>query len=111
MKVLLTNAPQIWQIWLAYVRFADNPSIGKVRPIVILDHEDEHYIVAKITTALPSSKFSYCELVYWEDEGLLKPSRVQVSPLFRIAEVDIINDAPLGVLHEADRDALMDALQ
>ena len=40
-----------WQIWLAYVRFADHPEVGKVRPVVIIDDETIAVVVAKITSA------------------------------------------------------------
>ncbi len=43
------RAPQPWEVWLAYVRFADHPDVGKVRPVVILDNEIAAAVVAKVT--------------------------------------------------------------
>ena len=100
-----------WEVWLAYVRFADHPDIGKVRPVVILDQDVFAIVVAKITSAQQSERFSYCELEDWMDEGLLKPSRVQLTPLFRVAPHELLKDEPLGVLSDRDCRRLAAALQ
>ena len=105
------SMPQPWEVWLAYVRFADCPDVGKVRPVVILDNEIAAVVVAKVTTAKPQPQFEYCELRDWEEEGLLKPSRVQTSPLFRIAPSDLLNGEPLGALSPEDRKRLDFALR
>lgn len=102
--------PRPWEVWLAYVRFADHPDVGKVRPVVIIDEEVTAIVVAKVTTAEPQERFSYCELKDWQLEGLLRPSRAQVVPLFRVARADVLRDKPLGTLTERDRAALQAAL-
>lgn len=99
-----------WEIWLAYVRFADHPDVGKVRPVVIIDERISAIVVAKVTTAALQERFSYCELADWKVEGLLRPSRVQVLPLFQISRADVLRDEPLGMLTERDRTALQAAL-
>lgn len=102
--------PRPWEVWLAYVRFADHPDAGKVRPVVIIDHEVTAIVVAKVTTAEPQERFSYCELADWQLEGLLRPSRAQVVPLFRVSRADVLRDEPLGTLTERDRVTLQTAL-
>ena len=102
--------PAPWEIWLAYLRFADHPETSKVRPVVIVDDKAAAIVVAKVTTADPQERYKYCELADWEREGLLKPSRVQVSPLFQLAQSDLLNGEPLGMLTERDRRALSVAL-
>lgn len=97
-------------MWLAYARFEDHPDVDKVRPAVIYDDDDSAIIVAKVTTALPHNLYTYCELADWEIEGLSRPSRIQVTPLFRLADKDILRDSPLGVLTERDRAALQNTL-
>lgn len=97
---------QPWQVWLAYVRFADHPDAGKVRPIVIIDSETVAIVAAKITSASPRPQYRYYELMDWEEEGLLKPSRVQISPLLALRREDLLNDEPLGYLSERDRAAM-----
>jgi hypothetical protein len=84
--------------------------VGKVRPVVVLDDEASAIIVAKVTTAQPHDRYTYCELADWESEGPLRPSRIQVTPLFRLGDNDILRDSPLGVLAERDRAALQNAL-
>lgn len=106
----LSANPKPWDVWLAYVRFADHPEVGKIRPVVILENEAATIVVGKITTAAPQQRFSYCELTDWESEGLLKPSRVQAKPLFRISPDDLINEEPLGMLSKRDRVVLSLAL-
>lgn len=54
-----------WEVWLAHVRFADHPDVGKVRPVVIIDEEITAIVVAKVTTAEPQGRFLYCELADW----------------------------------------------
>lgn len=49
--------PRPWEIWLAYVRFADHPDVGKVRPIVIIDERVSAIVAAKVTTAAPQKRF------------------------------------------------------
>lgn len=102
--------PAPWEVWLAYLRFADHPETGKVRPVVIVDDMAAAIVVAKVTTADPQERYTYCELADWEREGLLKPSRVQVAPLFQLAQSDLLNGEPLGMLTERDRRALSLAL-
>lgn len=95
-----------WQIWLAYVRFADHPEVGKVRPVVVIDSETVAVIAAKITSAQPLAQYQYYELLDWEEEGLLRPSRIQLAPLFFLNISDFLNNEPLGVLSKRDREAL-----
>lgn len=97
--------PRPWEIWLAYVRFADHPDVGKVRPIVIIDERVSAIVAAKVTTAAPQKRFLYCEA-----EGLLRPSRAQIVPLFQVSRADVLRDTPLGTLTERDRAALQAAL-
>lgn len=102
--------PHPWEIRLAYVRFADHPDVGKVRPIVIIDERVSAIVAAKVTTAVPQERFLYSELADWQVEGLLRPSRAQVVSLFQVSRADVLRDAPLGTLTERDRVALQTAL-
>ncbi|WP_165056165.1 MULTISPECIES: type II toxin-antitoxin system PemK/MazF family toxin [unclassified Adlercreutzia] len=94
-----------WQVWLAYVRFADHPEVGKVRPVVIIDSDTVAVIAAKVTSASPKSQYQYYELLDWQEGGLLKPSRVQLAPLISLNPDDLLNGEPLGYLSERDRSA------
>lgn len=94
-----------WQVWLAYVRFADHPDIGKVRPVVVIDSDTVAVIAAKVTSASPQQHYQYYELLDWKEEGLLKPSRIQLAPLFSLRPGDLLNGEPLGCLSDRDRSA------
>lgn len=95
-----------WQIWLAYVRFADHPEVGKVRPIVVIDSDTIAVIAAKVTSAAPLDHYQYYELMDWKEEGLLKPSRIQLAPLLTLRYEDLLNGEPLGYLSKRDEAAL-----
>ena len=101
-----------WDVWLAYVRFADHPDVGKVRPVVVIDPDSDvtAIVSAKVTTAAPQERFPSCELADWEAEGLARPSRVQVEPLFRVGVHEFLRNAPLGRLTTRDIAALQNAL-
>ena len=106
----LSNRPKPWEVWLAYVRFADNPKTGKVRPVVMLEGLEAAFVVAKVTSAAPLDHYDYCELEDWEDEGLLRPSRVQLAPLIRVGVHDLLNGEPIGVLSDRDKKNLNEGL-
>ncbi|WP_172136001.1 type II toxin-antitoxin system PemK/MazF family toxin [Adlercreutzia sp. ZJ473] len=94
-----------WQVWLAYVRFADHPDVGKVRPVVIINRNTVAVIAAKVTSASSKPQYQYYELLDWQEEGLLKPSRIQLAPLVSLNPEDLLRGEPLGYLSERDRSA------
>ena len=54
--------PAPWEVWLASLRFADHPEVGKVRPVVIIDNKTAAIVVAKVTTADPQERYTYCKM-------------------------------------------------
>ena len=102
--------PAPWEVWLAYLRFADHPETGKVRPVVIVDDMAAAIVVAKVTTADPQERYKYCELADWEREGLLKPSRVQASPLFRLAPIGSPQRGAARHAHRARSEGLVSSI-
>lgn len=103
------DRPSAWEIWLAYLHFADHPETGKVRPIVVIDSWAEPMVVCKVTSAA-SGHYPTCELADWNQEGLERPSRVQVEPLFELSSSDLLKNRPLGKLSMSDRTSLQQAL-
>lgn len=98
------------EVWLAYLRFADHPNIGKVRPVILLDSIPGGFVVLKVTTASPKAPYRSCELKDWEVEGLVRPSRAQTFPLFTLSVDDLLNDEPIGILSQRDRAIIQRAL-
>lgn len=92
--------PHPGEIWLAYLYFADQPEIGKVRPtlIVALAEDDNAVVAAKITTSPTWSGSEYIEIEEWKEYGLRKPSFIQLNPLFEIEKQRLLRDKPLGKL-------------
>lgn len=88
------------EVWLAYVSFADQPDIGKARPILVvtLANNDDAVVAAKITTSPTWPGSEYVEISNWRECGLRKLSYVQLNPLFEIRIEQLLRDAPLGEL-------------
>ena len=95
--------PKQGEIWLAYLEFSDKPGVGKVRPVLILDNEEEKLVVvvAKITSVASDKNKLRVELKNWENYGLLKPSFVRIDQRFRVSIDKILRDKPLGKMEEA----------
>lgn len=49
-----TPRPEQWEVWIAYVRFADNPSKGKARPVLAYNEDGDAYLCFKITSKIGS---------------------------------------------------------
>ena len=94
--------PQKGDIWLVYLEFSDMPGVGKVRPVLILESEDEQLlvVVAKITSVACEEDSVRFELDNWKNYGLLKPSFVRIDQCFRVAPDKILRDEPLGKLDD-----------
>ena len=71
---------EIGDVWLAYFPFEDDPLQGKVRPVVVIDFNDETTLVMsiKVTTHEPRTQFDV-QLLDYLGAGLFKPSVARVS--------------------------------
>ena len=96
-------SPQQGEIWLAYLEFSDKPGVGKVRPVLILENEEEQFIVAvaKVTSVGSGEDNSRVKLKNWKNYGLLKPSFVRIDQRFRVSIDKILNDEALGKVEDA----------
>lgn len=98
--MMTLHSPHPGEIWLAYVSFADQPDIGKVRPILVvtLANTGDAVVAAKITTSPTWPGSEYAEISNWKECGLRKPSYVQIKPLFEIRIDQLLRDTHLGEL-------------
>ena len=96
--------PQVGDIWLAYVEFADHPGVGKVRPVVIVDVREESCVAlaAKVTSKdLRADGSGRCvPIIGWERCGMRKPSYIRLDQKLEIAFEKLLRGEPIGRLPE-----------
>jgi mRNA-degrading endonuclease toxin of MazEF toxin-antitoxin module len=101
-----------FDIWLVYLHFTDNPKIGKVRPVLVVDVSEESIFVAKITSQAPRIGFiGEYVIKQWREAGLNVVSTIRCSQIFEIAESELLRDAPIGQLQQADIDDVSEVLK
>ncbi len=95
-----SSKPAIGDIWLAWVEFSDHPGVGKVRPVIVLDVQDNRCLViaAKVTSKdLQADGSGKClPIIDWQACGLRKPSYVRIDQKFELAYDKLLRDAPIG---------------
>lgn len=97
----MENKPQKWEIWLANVKYEDDLTQVKKRPVLFVGKEDMYLISLKITSHPPRSNFSgEYEIVKWKESGLSKTSTVRVSKKLKLEEKDFVRK--LGRLQAYD---------
>ena len=86
------------QIWLTYLHYIDKPTIGKVRPVLILHVEEDHanVVVLKITSKPVRPESNDIEIADWASCGLVVPSSIRTDFVFRIKCSDLLKEEPLG---------------
>ncbi len=74
-----------WEIYWADAPFEDDPSLSKLRPVVILNDKIVYVLASKITSheARENAAYDYV-LIHWEEAGLTKPSVVRVEKLLQL---------------------------
>lgn len=86
------------QIWLTYLHYIDKPTIGKVRPVLILHVEEDcaSVVALKITSKPVRPESNDIEISDWASCGLVVPSSIRTDFVFRINNSDLLNEEPLG---------------
>lgn len=74
-----------WTVWTAKVAFEDDPSISKVRPVVVIDGNAFVCTALKVTSQRKNDRY-HVELVQWRAAGLDKPSWVEVGKTVQLNE-------------------------
>lgn len=81
--------PSLWEIWLASVKFEDDPSIVKDRPVLVIDEDHALYISLKMTSNISRANSSEEYLVQeWEQSGLRKPTVIRTSHKLELCRRD-----------------------
>ena len=90
-----------WEIWLANVKFDDDPNSVKRRPVLVLDHNVAYILSVKITSHAPRPNFKgEYALKFWKIAGLAKPSTARLSKKLRLRDTDLVRK--IGRLHPVD---------
>lgn len=92
---------QKWDIWLANVRFEDNPEESKLRPVLVIDKQNMFILSFKMTSHTPRQNF-YGEysIKYYKEAGLIKPTVIRLSKKLLLLENEFIHQ--IGRLHPYD---------
>lgn len=88
------------EIWLTYLHFSDKPELGKVRPVLVVDAQQDSTIAValKVTSKAPHDERVCIALDDWATCGLRKPSYVRLDQIFEVATNSLLRDEPLGSL-------------
>lgn len=89
-------------VWLAYLRFADHPDVGKVRPVVVVDVSGTEVLVLKVTSKSPRPESGDVRVTDIACAGLRLPSVIWLSPAFVLEKGELLRDAPIGRLSRGD---------
>ena len=75
----------------AYVFYEDEPSKGKVRPVLVISPEEVFALALKMTSHPPRQNFpGEYQIIRWAQAGLPKPTTVRISKLLKIQYENII---------------------
>lgn len=96
--------PKPWEVWLAAVKFEDEPSAVKRRPVLVLNDDQVYILSLKITSRPPrSGYFGEYSLLKWQEAGLHKPSTVRTSKKLQLFERDFVHKigrlTPIDILN------------
>lgn len=94
------NEFQPWDVWWADVRFEDQPTETKVRPVVILSSGELFVVAIKVTSHVPRDQWGEYALIRWKEAGLPKPSTLRLQKRLRLQRADL--RARIGALHPSD---------
>lgn len=93
--------PNKWEIWYAKVKFEDDPTQVKSRPVLVISPEKCYILSLKITGTAPRGGYSgEYALLKWKEAGLNKQSTVRASKRLRLVSTDFIHK--IGRLHPVD---------
>jgi len=90
---------QPWEIWWAYVAFAEGND-GKERPVLVLEDGTVYVLALMITSHEQRNMYGEYDITKWQSAGLKKPSTIRVTRRLELDENDLISK--MGDLHPVD---------
>ena len=103
--------PELYDVWLMWVEYPDHPGVGKVRPVIVTDVQDDWTsgIVVKVTSVMTWDDPGDVPLIDWQQEGLYKPSTARCSQRFWFDAGDLLEH--FGRLSLRDANAVCAGLE
>jgi len=86
-----------WEIWLANVKFEDNPNVIKIRPVLVITPQDVFVLAHKMTGTERTKDY---EVKNWQKSGLEKKTFIRVNIELQLRERDLLRK--IGTLHPGD---------
>ena len=100
------RTPKQGEIWLAHLHFAENPNVGKVRPVLILDSRTKNkriqVVCLKVTSKHRDDGREDVAIKNWQGCGLRKPSYVRLDQVFEISQSELLRELPIGILDKEE---------
>lgn len=100
-----------YDVFLMWVEFPDHPGIGKTRPVVITEVDDDSIsgVVAKVTSRTDWTGAGDVLLLDWQEAGLLAPSMVRCGERFEFKREDLYRR--FGALSDRDAERVASGLE
>ena len=90
-----------WELWWADVRFEDDLSVVKRRPVLVVEPGVYFSICLKVTTHQPRPEFQGEYIIKeWKAAGLSKESTIRISKRLRISSKSLVKK--IGMLQMID---------
>lgn len=97
----MIDRPIPWEIWWARVKFEDDPTQIKERPVLIVSDKLAFIISLKITHHEPREDYDgEYRVIRWKESGLTQPSTIRYAKKLKLYESDFVSK--LGSLHPID---------
>lgn len=87
-----------WEVWWADVKFEEDKTKVKRRPVIIL--EDRKIFAVCVKTTSQRAREGEFDLQYYQYANLPKPTVVRISHILHLKETDLISK--IGDLHPYD---------
>ena len=98
---MMNKRPSPWEIWWAIVKFEDDPTQSKRRPVLVVSDKTAFIISLKITHHEPRAEFDgEYRVIRWQESGLTQPSTIRYSKKLKLFESDFVGQ--IGKLHPTD---------
>lgn len=93
--------PNEWEVWNAKVKFDDDLTQIKLRPVLVISNYGNCALSLKITSHAPRAEFcGEYSLIKWSEAGLHRQSTVRTSKKLCLVESDFVHK--IGRLHPVD---------
>lgn len=93
--------PERWEVWLAKVKFEDDPTTVKQWPVLVISNTQCYILSLKMTSHPPRETFpGEYALLRWQEAGFQKESTVRASKRLRLIDSDFVHK--IGRLHPID---------